>query len=420
MTQIDDLLGRVRSVATEVRNAVRTEPTNNELAGWGQFIEPSSQVFQIGPYGTSAGIMLAQIENADAPVDKRVKAQLHEFWNEKPAGKLFPQNVRLAFVVLALARSIDTDLIALRDEIATELRKRQSSDGSWSDATPHVGAPTGGQNDATAWVALALYRADPSDEAAHRAAKWLAKRVEGTGSVPILSSISLAVALFAHPNPLTLPHIRNRAFEVLKSRRLAGELISFFDYEELTKAGDSVQKRDYLCFPAFFIEAVLLNGLSKGAGLLERQRLTIYSTEIVDKMIALTGGPPYKMPGTRFTSTVDQAFYALGYENISEAQANIGSRTSRIAPLYATARRSVIINLILPFVALVAALLTIEDASSVPVFLKGFFGDGVAPLVAFATAYPFVMKLIAAVVIAFLPSIPRRGWAVLKEKLWRA
>jgi hypothetical protein len=121
MTEIADLRGHVRAISDLVTAAVRTEPANSNLAGWGQFLEPNSPIFQIGPYGTAAGIAVNQIAYPDTPVEGRVRAQLWAFWTQKPEGKLFPQNVRLAFTVLALGKASQSDLIALRDEIATEL-----------------------------------------------------------------------------------------------------------------------------------------------------------------------------------------------------------------------------------------------------------------------------------------------------------
>jgi hypothetical protein len=139
MSEIDDLRGRVRAISNIVTAAIRIRPNDANLAGWGQFLEPNSPVVQIGPYGTAAGIVVGQIAYPESAVDARVLAQFRVFWTEKAAGKFHRQNVRLAFTVLTLGKAAQPELIALRDEIATELRNRQLCDGSGSDTPANVG-----------------------------------------------------------------------------------------------------------------------------------------------------------------------------------------------------------------------------------------------------------------------------------------
>ena len=219
MSEINELYGRVRAISDIVTAAVRTEPSNADLAGWGQFLEPNSPVVQIGPYGTSAGIVVNQIAYPHSPVEARVRAQLHAFWAERPAGKFYRQNVRLAFAVLALGKAAQPELIALRDEVATELRNRQLGDGSWSDAT----ADAVGRPDATAWAVLALKRAGGSDAAVERGAKWLANRVQGSGRVQLLSSIGTAAAILGHSEPASVPGLRRMGFEILEKNGVTRE-----------------------------------------------------------------------------------------------------------------------------------------------------------------------------------------------------
>jgi hypothetical protein len=172
MTAIADLLGHIRAISEHVTSALRVDSEKPTLAGWGQFVEPNSPVFQIGPYGTAAALVLKQIAYPRSPVEQRIRTQLRAFWDERPRGKFFPKNVRLAFTVLALAKAVEPELIALRDAIANELRTRQLEDGSWSDSkTDTVGRP-----DATGWVVLAFKRAGGSDAATAKGADWLANR----------------------------------------------------------------------------------------------------------------------------------------------------------------------------------------------------------------------------------------------------
>jgi hypothetical protein len=237
-------------------------------------------------------------------VQDRVRAQLQTFWTQKPEGKLFPQNVRLAFTVLALGKAFQPALMALRDEIANELRRRQLTDGSWSDAVAPSG---GGRPDTTAWAVFAFKRVGGSDAAVRRGAKWLADHTGGSGRVQLLSLIGTAAAILGHPDPASVPGLRRRGFEILERYSVnQEELIPFFDYDEL-RQGTMVQMRGYLCFPAFYALSILINSLATNSSFIEAMRLDAYRSDAIKKLTELCNGHPYKLPAARFSSTVDQA-----------------------------------------------------------------------------------------------------------------
>jgi len=387
------------------------------LAGWGQFLEATSQVFQIGPYGTAAGIVVNQIAYPDAQVDSRVKAQLRKFWEAKPAGKLFPQNVRLAFTVLALAKAKDSELVSLRDEIAAVIRDRQLSDGSWNDAPIHAASPAGGQTDATAWTVLALQRSGGNDAALHRGAAWLAARIEGSGRAPLLSTIGLAAAIAGHVDCHSIPGLRATGFDVLADAVVnREELISFFDYDELQN-DVPVQTRDYLCFPAFYPLAVLAAALGKGAGPWESLRLDAFRSEVVQKVSELSGGHPYKNnPTTRFTSTVDQAMYALTFEQLAASETD-GARAGLFVPLYKWSRRSILVHLVLPVLLLLGLALILATPVRVAETLVWVFGTRAIPLVTLATNHEPTLQVFAGLAATLLFGTPRKGRDLLKGQL---
>ena len=393
MTEINQLYGRIRAISEQITAVMRTEPKDSNLAGWGQFLEPNSPVFQFGPYGTAAGIAVNQIAYPDTAVDDRVRAQLRAFWEQKPEGKLFPQNVRLAFTVLGLGKAPQPELAALRDEIATKLRNRQLADGSWSDAV----TPSGGRADVTAWAVLALKRVGGSDVAVERGAKWLANKVEGSGRIQLLSLIGTAAAILGHPEPGSVPGLRARGFEILDENSVnREELISFFDYDEL-REGSSVQMRDYLCFPAFYPVSILINGLSKDARFIEAVRLHAYRSDAIKKLAELSDGHAYKLPAARFSSTVDQAIYALSCEQLATAESSQQRGTSLLAPAYKWSRKSLWVQFFLPLVVVALAVVTLREPTTVPLALRPVLGGRIDWLVTFTTAYkPFSSILLSA------------------------
>lgn len=416
MTELQDLRGCVRGIASELNNLVRPAPDDVARAGWGQFVDAASPVFQIGPYGTAAGVLTSQIASPDAVIDSRIKQQLADFWSERPFGKLFPQTVRLALIVLALAQTKDADLITLRNEITTELLARQRTDGSWSDATPHATAAAGGQPDATAWVILALARINRLDHAAKKGAVYLGNVISGVGSQQILSPIAVAASLYAHADVPAAVELRRRGFALLSESPISKEeSISFFDYE-MQHGLKTTASRDYLCFPAFYPKCILINALSQGAGVLESVRLTIYRRDAVERLSQFTGGHPYRIPGARFASMVDQAIYALSYEQLAEAESAPNVSASAIVPMYRFVERSAILRLGVPLVLLVCAVATGYKASTVPEALRAFLGPSLTPAVTFADENAAVIQLLSALMLAILPSLPKSSVQFIKTR----
>ncbi|TPO13757.1 hypothetical protein [Mesorhizobium sp. B1-1-5] len=415
MTKIEDLKARVRDISDAITAHVRTEPANNSLAGWGQFVEAASPVFQIGPYGTAAGIVVNQIAFPDSQVDGRVKTQLRHFWDMRPAGKMFPQNVRLAFTVLALGRTKDPELQVLSSEIVATLVERQLSDGSWGDAPPHPTSPAGGRTDATAWTVLALRRHGGPRLAMEKGAAWLADRAEHFGDAQLLSTIGLAGAIAGHANAHSVAGLRAHGFEVIARATVnREELISFFDYEEQSE-GKQIQSRDYLCYPAFYPLAVLAAALAEGAGPFELIRLDAFRANAIEKMISLSNGSPYKAPSARFSSTVDQAMYALAYEEL--AASGSGKVRGTIARIYKRSRRSIFVQLILPIVGLFALAAAIAYPTSVVSSLRPVLGNWEPILANFVENQKAAIQVFAGLAATLLFATPKSGRQILWDRL---
>ena len=165
-----------RAISEQITVVMRTEPKDPNLAGWGQFLEPNSTVFQIGPYGTAAGIAVNQIAYPDATVDDRVCAQLRAFWGEKPEGKLFPRTYASPSRCSGSVRRPNRSWrpCGTRSQLSCETGSTPTARG----ATPVT--PSGGRTDVTAGLYGPQTRRGLRS-AAERRAKWLANKVEGSG-----------------------------------------------------------------------------------------------------------------------------------------------------------------------------------------------------------------------------------------------
>lgn len=412
-----DLTSRVRTIAVAFSDHLKTEPRDASLAGWGQFLGAPSPIFQIGPYGTAAGIATVHVAFPTQTPDLRVVKRMRTFWNEKPQGKLFPQNVRLAFTVLTLARTADADLRALRDEVAEELEGRQNADGSWNDSPPHSASPAGGQVDATAWAVLALVRCGDRAERAGRGASWLAERAAGPGAPDLLSLIGLAAAIAGHPDLGAAPQLRQRGFEAIAEVRIGREeLISFFDYEERTGSRSRLT-RDYLCFPAFYPLMVVATALGRGATWPEIVRLDAFIADATERLAEIFEPPGYRPTGARFPSTVDQAMYALAHERIAAYGAT--PIRNAVAKCYRWSRRSVFVQLFLPVGAMLAVAVAVAYPANVVALAAPLLGRRTAAAVKFATIERANIQVAAGVAATLLFATPTRGRRLLAAKLRR-
>jgi hypothetical protein len=394
------------------------------LAGWGQFIDATSPVFQIGPYGTAAGVLVSQVAFPTQAIDPRVKARLQKFWDEKPNGKMYPQNVRLAFTALALAKASDTALVTLRQEITGELIKRQQDDGSWDDAVAHAASSAGGQPDATAWVILALRRCGGYEPAVEKGARWLAERCGPSGATSLLPIVGIAAAIACRKDFRSVPGLHARGLEILSNTAVnREELISFYDYEE-RKGSEQVQSRDYLCFPAFYPLAVLIMGLGAKAKFWENIRLTTLRSDAIRKLSELSDGHPYKSnPTARFSSTVDQAMYALAYEEMIAAEEASWSGTRLLSPVYNFIRTNTFVQLTwyfwLPALGCLLFAVLLAFPALDTKFVAHFAGKSATPLVAFVTKHEDRIQLIASFFVTLIFAVPAKGWTLFRRMLWK-
>ena len=155
----DELKASLAHLGNDLTSSLRISPENPAHAGWGQFLNAEGHKEQIGPYGTCAALLYRQIAVENSDIDQRVIAQLKQFWEDDGHNeKLKLQNVRVAFLVLSLAKIDDEGLQGLKEEAVTALLSRQLEDGSWSDWHNDGGQDRGpSRPEMTAWALLALH-----------------------------------------------------------------------------------------------------------------------------------------------------------------------------------------------------------------------------------------------------------------------
>lgn len=420
MSAMEELGSRVRAIASEVENNIRGNPDNPEEAGWGQFVDAQAHYKQIGPYGTAAGLLLLSVSKPQAAVDQRAIAQVETFWRQRNLNtKLFRQNVRLAFLVLSLAKTQDPSLVAVRDAVVNKIRGRQLPDGAWGDWYDTEGNnPSPGRPETTAWVVLALSRVDANDPDAMRAAEYLQQHLKGTGQFRSLSAIGVAAALSILPRNHQISELRERAHNLIRSFEVdQEEHISFFDYVKPAPNGMRMA-RDYLCFPAFYSLSLLVNGLLRGARRLELLWLTLKRMRVVELLTRTVGnGHLYKLPGARFAATVDQAMIALAYEQLAENPSAIDPSITFLRPKLDWVSESWIFRAILPVLVVVFAIVTLESPKAVPEAIGVLTGWQTQPIVQFAEGNDSLISIMVDIIIVLFSGVTASAWRFTKRKL---
>ena len=124
MKPYKDIPPLLSALCDKLLAAIRINPKDTDLAGWGQFLDAEQHGAQIGTYGTSAALLLLQIANR--PVSDPRICNLIEYFLDNPDStpKLFSQNVRLAFLLLGLSRQENDRLRQQRQRLIQLLQQR--------------------------------------------------------------------------------------------------------------------------------------------------------------------------------------------------------------------------------------------------------------------------------------------------------
>lgn len=418
MADLAELADKIKYISSEIQKSPRVDAEDGSKTGWGQFVDAPSHIHQIGPYGTSAALLIQSFAHREAPAPSSAVKQLQAFWDEpQESNKLFTQNVRAAFLVLALAEVTDQSLISLRDKVVNELRRRQRKDGGWPDGVAEGTVHPTSRAEPTAWVILALHRASPGDPAAVDGALFIQSQVTERLNSGLVSPIAAAAALKVLPIKKHTAKLRRQATEILRTAEAGQEeYISFFDYSE-TKNGVSRMSRDYLCFPAFYPSALLIAGLMKTRNPITRFRLGVRRSRVLEHLLQIIpDNSLYRLPGAPFSATVDQALIALSYENLAVSRTYMDPLTRIARPIFSWVSNSLLFKVIFPLFVLTFAIATLADPGTVPQVIGKTFGTDVTSINVFVSENASAIRIGVAFLLAIVPSMPASAWGYFKKK----
>jgi hypothetical protein len=412
----------LHALRTQVQAAKRVDPNDPSLAGWGQFLDAEGHKEQIGPYGTCAAILLNSILTPGVAEDAAVVSQIEKFWDDPAENKkLRYQNVRIAFLVLALANCADTKLKRVLQEAVELLKGRQRADGSWGDwADDTTSAPP--RVETTAWILLALNRAGAASDAIGAAQKYLNSLVSGVGNSAAMSSFATGALLITLPKGKATTKLLASAHAALREIE-RGDLgqITFFDYLENPGGNEPKRvRRDYLCYPLVLPYALLTAGVTKQSGWLSGLLSAPKRLKLSDTLKVMIGnGSYFRLPGASFPSTVDQAAVALSFDKLRHSEYALDARFSALRPFISWITKSFVFRVAVPLTLAFAALVSIQDpkllASPIP---QSWTWIEKSKVTAYLGENEKNIRLIASMFLFFVSSMPGRILTFVRERLW--
>jgi hypothetical protein len=229
--------------------------------GWGQFLDDPRPNTQIGPYGTSAGLIVSALaERRGESLAPRFSQQMDCWWSQWKAGtgeghRLLCQNLRLAMFYLALKTSHVLDSTGTTIEVKNEILSRMLPEHLWGnywlspsarDQTPRAFP--------SAILVIALTLLEPHDPNLHErlreCAEVLEDRLIGTSDLPILHAAAAAAAILAiKSRSISATAFRRIRAVALSGKGSLGDLsVYFFDYRYAPDEGSGYD-RDYFIVP---------------------------------------------------------------------------------------------------------------------------------------------------------------------------
>jgi hypothetical protein len=407
MARLIELKQYVARLAQQFDQTLHAPPEKPVEKGWGQFL--SAEHHQVGLYGTCSGVLVKTIALPSSPIDEGITTYLARLWGERHgnAERYFNQTVRLAFLVLALARVQVPQLVILRAEVVKELVARQRTDGAWGDwgggdAPPRV--------ETTAWAVLALARLQEAitNSNAVRGAAYLQAQVLAVKYIAqTFDAFILGVILHVLPEVELNQRVPSAALQVLGSARPTNDLqIYFFDFP--THSGDGQEfRRDFLCVPRFFGYCLLATAPSFGPNLTSVTgfRVGVAHQRSLDHVEAILVGEPLHSSRSRYPATVDQAFVALSAEYLAERKLRFSRLIRIVRSLYGWMQGNLIVRIILPLAIVTFLGLLAKDPETGAKFAIRLLGGNAPSLSALVKEYSDIIQF-AAISVGFLVSEP--------------
>lgn len=257
--ELKDLLDRL---ARRFEDSAQVWEKAPDVRGWGQFLDAPKRHKQIGPYGTSAGvIVLALAERGQSVLTKQAATLLDCWWKRREQDdyvhERLVQTLRLAFLNLALQLSGVSDNDGVRAEVEKALIERLLPSGMWGnywitnslhDPTPQL-FPS-----AIVLLSFTLLRdsSSPINERFLSVANRLEDKLTLSRGLSSLEAAAVSAALLAVKGPsVSRKALTRMAANALSSRPGLGERNAYFyDYEYSPDShGQSFFGRDYFIVP---------------------------------------------------------------------------------------------------------------------------------------------------------------------------
>jgi hypothetical protein len=417
MKNTPDLKSYLARIADEFDQCLHTSPEDPAFKGWGQFLSPESR--QIGLYGTCAGILVKAIGTPDAPIDPGVQSYLVSLWRDRDGKteRYFSQTIRLAFLILALARVQVPALMSIRNAAVRELTDRQRSDGAWGD----WGKDAPPRMETTAWAVLALARVDDisATTTARKGASFLQLQVLGYRTIddsidPFILGVILQV-LSHEPNRRVI----SAAFQYLGKTRPTDELQIYFVDFSIQSGGTTEMRRDYICVPRFFAFCLIASSSTLRSSVLwfAGARAAISHRRATDHLEKILAEGPLHTSASRSPSTVDQAFVALSVECIANYQSRLIGVIWWTRPILNYLRGNLFVRIGLPLFVLSFFGALAHDPNDIVDLTSWIMGGQTERISVFAGQHHAAIQF-TAILIGFLVGKPLLNgiWRFIREK----
>ena len=364
LAHLKDLLNRMAQRFEEAEQAPDGAP---DLRGWGQFLDAPKRHKQVGPYGTSAGIIvLALAERGGSALMKRAVDLLRHWWMNRDqcdyARKRITQTPRLAFFSLALRLSGIAEATNESDQVQNVLLERLLPSGMWGnfwvsdkicDSTPR------GSTSAFVVLSLLLLRDTKSaiDSRITEASDELEKQLIRSKDLSLKDTSALCAAVLATKETSISRKTFTRINRVATSEHstIDEKAVYFYTYEHSPdKDGQTRYDNGYFLVPTDILLGIA--GFLPGAPTALRLRAEAAVNSLVENLSKNNGA--YRPDNEQRVCTMDQAWAAILIK-IASLEYKTPSISAKI--WYEVRRRrsgNWFTNVGLPLLALVVATIT--------------------------------------------------------------
>jgi hypothetical protein len=394
VAELNDLLDRL---ARRFEDAAQVPGEEKDARGWGQFLDAPKRHSQIGPYGTSAGIIVLSLAGrGQSALTKQATALLSHWWqrreDDKYVQRRFVQTTRLAFLHLALRLSGIPDTEETRAEVERALIERLLPYGMWGnywltsnkyDPTPRL------FSSAIALLSFTLLREAslPANENVISVADRLEEKLTLPRRPPLLEAAAASAAILSAKGSLIGRRTVSRVADSALSNRpgLDERGVYFYDYEYSPDVqGETRFGRDFFIIPTEILLAIA--GFQPGAPSSARLMAEDVLRVLVENLRHNEG--VYRPAEGERLSCVDQAWAAILLKVSSVGHKPLSVREKLYYALFRRRREGWFMNRVFPGLSMLFVTLSnvlLKDTGPVnsviaavaTLIIGGFYGPAV-------------------------------------------